>query len=449
MNKSELLKWIERGSRGLWTQVGTTLDHVVLWWSHAPLAFRSPNCAKHLRDWLLICQPEDAPEPILSTLKGLGETLTIHVAGTTWDKQFRLTLVSSSLPVDYSFDNTDFLCTNTELEGTIAGRLWSEIFFTLTNFCNSCDQNGTIPKELPIVEQIPVLHRLDHTIHTMRLWGAAKAKMLCTEWNMKMFFRVVHNDVRLCLAQLKSLKFPQLVAPDTLDVHIQVCVALRAKLISEVKINIQKLQQTTTECIDVLASVCSTISLATLSLCFPSLQMWQTDVLQPTANDYVPYLLEQIFLPVLEATNDSEILGLVLKILCESWLDHIYLKKIKFSRCGAVNLLKDFDGVSEWIENCSAVPTEYCEKLSKHEVLRMCEGVGRILLRKPQEVISMLPNSQQMIRRSDNSGMDQRDEKAPLPPEMFVPNQQQWLELRARNRRFPSYLCLCNGEYVD
>lgn len=108
LKKSEMLKWVEKGSRGLWTQVGGTLEHVVLWWSNSPLSCRPSSCAKHLRDWLLLIQQDDAPEPILSTLKGLGETLTVHVVGTTWDKQFRLALVASSLPVDYDFEDSEF-----------------------------------------------------------------------------------------------------------------------------------------------------------------------------------------------------------------------------------------------------------------------------------------------------------------------------------------------------
>lgn len=132
----------------------------------------------------------DAPEPILSTLRGLGETLTVYVTGTTWDKQFRLTLVSSVLPVNYNFENTEFHCSNDQvrsvaiaaiaaalivclilsnlsilqLDGTTTGRLWSELLYSLTTFCNSCDQKGTIPNELPIVEQIPILHRLGKLI---------------------------------------------------------------------------------------------------------------------------------------------------------------------------------------------------------------------------------------------------------------------------------------------
>lgn len=57
----------------------------------------------------------DAPETILSILHCLGETMTVHVACTTWDKQFRLTLVSASLPIDYKFERTEFYTSKTEV----------------------------------------------------------------------------------------------------------------------------------------------------------------------------------------------------------------------------------------------------------------------------------------------------------------------------------------------
>lgn len=76
----------------------------------------------------------------------------------------------------------------------------------------------------------------------MRLWAAAKAKALCTDWNMTMFFKVVQNDVNQCLDQIKVLRVPDLVPTDPLEVQVKVCVALRAKLISEVKVNIGKLK---------------------------------------------------------------------------------------------------------------------------------------------------------------------------------------------------------------
>lgn len=113
------------------------------------------------------------------------------------------------------------------------------------------------------------------------------------------------------------------------------------------------------------------------------------------------------------------------------------------SRMGAINLLKDFDGVSDWILACSYVLPEHMEILAKHEVLRTCEGVGKILLRKPYDVISMTaPPS----RKYSKDMGDDCEENAPLPPEMFVPNQQRWLELRARNRGYLCALPICAGK---
>lgn len=65
-----------------------------------------------------------------------------------------------------------------------------------------------------------------------------------------------------------------------------------------------------------------------------------------------------------------------------------------YSREGALNLLRDFEGVSEWIRSNSYVLPEHVEILATHEVLRTCEGVGKILLRKPFEVISMTDQAQ-------------------------------------------------------
>ncbi|KAL9697043.1 hypothetical protein quinque_000484 [Culex quinquefasciatus] len=424
LDKSELIKWVNRGTRGLWTQVGGTLEHVVLWWSSSPLACRPAACAKYLRDWLLLITPDEAPEPILSMLKGLAETLTVHVTSTIWDRQFRLAVV----------------------EGTVCGKVWSELLYQLAQISNTCDV-GTIPNELPLVEQIPVLHRLDHSIHSMRIWASNRARSLCTDWNMMMFFKVVHNDIGLCLEQLQYLRVPELVPPSALEVQVQVCVALREKLVSEIKENIRKLKQASAECIDVLAAVCRTTSLASLTLCFPPLRHWQTELLQDAANDYVAYFFNQVYLPVIQATRDLDILKLTLKIICEAWLDHIYMKKTKFSSTGALNLLKDFDGVADWIYSLKVLDKNLKPELSKHEVLRMCEGVGKLLLRKPDETISILP-SPKTGRRGEEEPPATEDDKAPLPPEMFVPNQKRWLELRARDKKVIMGLnctCLCAG----
>lgn len=242
----------------------------------------------------------DAPEPILSTLKRLGESLTLHVISTTWDSQFSSAIVTAaSLPIDiapatcpYKPEHVPVAVTSNRCKlFSTPGLLWGEVLNSLVKLTNSCDSGGTIPNELPIVEQIPILHRLDHSIHSMRLWAAEQSKALCTDWNMAMFFKVVHGDIGMCLEHLVDLRVPQMVQPGLLDVHVQVCVSLRAKLVSEIKINIEKLKKQAGECIEVLSSVCLTCSLATLSLCFPPAKTWQCDVLQTTANDYVKYFL--------------------------------------------------------------------------------------------------------------------------------------------------------------
>lgn len=76
----------------------------------------------------------------------------------------------------------------------------------------------------------------------MRLWAAAEAKALCTDWNMSLFFRVVQCDLSDCLHQISILRMPDLIPPDRYDVEVKVNVALRAKLVSEVKVNIHKLK---------------------------------------------------------------------------------------------------------------------------------------------------------------------------------------------------------------
>lgn len=140
-------------------------------------------------------------------------------------------------------------------------------------------------------------------------------------------------------------------------------------------------------------------SLATLGLYFPPTKIWQVDSLQTRYNEYVDIYLDIMYHPIIEATKDIEILNLTLKIICEAWLENIYTKQIRFSYCGAINLLKDFEGVAEWIQNCKDLPEFYQDKLSKHEVLRMCEGVGKILLREPDEVISMFPSPNKMSKK--------------------------------------------------
>lgn len=155
--------------------------------------------------------------------------------------------------------------------------------------------------------------------------------------------------------------------------------ALREKLVSEVRTNRDKAKKTTNECINnVFAFICENTALATLRMYFPPVKIWRVKHLKTTHNQYVDVYLDLMYLPVIEATKDWEILSLALKIIGEALLEHIYTLRIRFSICGAVNLMKDFDGIAIWIESCKELPANYRDKLSKHEVLKVCEGVGKV-----------------------------------------------------------------------
>ena len=184
-----------------------------------------------------------------------------------------------------------------------------------------------------------------------------------------------------------------------LEVHINVNVSLREKLVSEVRGNRDKVKKTTGECINsVFAYICEQTALATLKIYFPPVKIWRVKHLKTTHNQYIDVYLDIIFMPVIEATKDLEILSLALKLIGEALLEHIYAKRIKFTVCGAINLMKDFDGIAKWIETCALLEPYHRNKLSKHEVLKVCEGVGKV--RKGENIISANGNLSNFFHHS-------------------------------------------------
>ncbi|KAH8409869.1 hypothetical protein KR222_011683, partial [Zaprionus bogoriensis] len=438
--------YIVRGLRLLWSYVGIILDHILLWWIDTPMSCYSLTHIDSIRCWLYHQSVNDIPEPVYSTLRGIGEILTGFMCNNIWDQLFRLTLISTKDPERLVHQVVEQYrdCTKNE-HGTPTGTVWISIFSNLVNlsnqyFANTDSHNNS--SLLPVAEQIPILHRLDHSVHSMRLWVTEQAKLLCCEWKMDRFFQILEHDVKLCLNVFTTFKLPKLTA-DLSDILMLVCVALRTKLITEVTNNIDLLKKTTDECVQILSSVCRLLSLANFTLCFPAASHWQRSVYDEAEKSlYVGYVLEQIFLPTIRATRDIVILKLILKLICEAWLDFIYQKRIRFSVNGALRLLNDFDDVREWILACPLLDEQQLEKLSNHEVLRMCKGVGKILLRKPEDVISITQSP-----KFDKKTQDANAQDTQLPSEMFVSNQKHWLQLRAGSgaNTFP-LLRLCCGD---
>ncbi|XP_034662318.1 uncharacterized protein LOC117897513 [Drosophila subobscura] len=439
--------YIVKGLRLLWSYVGIILDHILLWWIDTPVSCYSLTHIDSIRSWLYHQNVNDIPEPVFSTLRGIGEILTGFVCNNIWDQLFRLTLIStndSKRLVDVVAEQYRD-CPKNE-SGTPTGTVWISIFANLVNLSNQYFSNLEAHNNsslLPVAEQIPILHRLDHSVHSMRLWVTEQAKLLCCEWQMDRFFQILEHDVKLCLNVFITFKLPKLTA-DLSDILMLVCVALRTKLIAEVNANIDKLKKTTDECVQILSAVCRVLSLANFTLCFPAASFWQREIYNNEEKSlYVGYVLDEIYLPTIRATKDIVILKLILKLICEAWLDFIFQKRIRFSINGAVRLLNDFDDVREWILACTLLDEQQLEKLSNHEVLRMCKGVGKILLRKPEDVISITHSPKYDKKAQDAAGQDTQ-----LPSEMFVSNQKHWLQLRASGGSGFPFLKLCCGDAV-
>jgi len=60
--------------------------------------------------------------------------------------------------------------------------------------------------ELPLSEQIVVLHRMDHSVHTARLWAIQETKIIAHTWDLDVLFLLVKGDVVNCLEELSYLK---------------------------------------------------------------------------------------------------------------------------------------------------------------------------------------------------------------------------------------------------
>ncbi|XP_014603248.1 PREDICTED: coiled-coil domain-containing protein 142 [Polistes canadensis] len=415
-----------------WAALSGMLDHVVLWWSPEALASHHSHGAEHLKNWLRqFIQKNAVPLTVRPALQNLCDALGYHVTITSWDQLFRLAYTSA------------FECQSrpSTSEGTDTGQMFTELFQLLVTLSNECEVGGEwvigAPlMELPISEQIVVLHRLDHSVHTARLWVMQESKMIAHTWDLDVLFLMVKGDVVNSLEELSYLKLADhssALSEESVSVQVLVCVKMRAKIVSEVNVNVQLLQDTPAKCMDILAKICRVVSLANLHMCFPRSNYWRksSDVAPVTASLYVETYFEKVLLPVLEVIEDPDISNMILKIMCEAWLDYIYLHRIKFSEYGAFQLLTDFAYVSTWVKGCSIISQNVRNHLLKNEVLRRCEGVGRLLLRHPGEAIAM---HKRFARRTNDSGSPESPGLERMPAEMYVPNQEQWLELRAPKR---------------
>ncbi|XP_026827107.1 coiled-coil domain-containing protein 142 [Ooceraea biroi] len=415
-----------------WGALSGILDHVILWWCREALATHHSHGAQHLKDWLRqFIQGNEIPPTVRPALQNLCDALGCHTTIVAWDQLFRLAYTSA------------FECCSkpSSTEGTGTGQMFVELFQLLVTLSNECEIGGEwvigAPLiELPLSEQIVVLHRMDHSVHTARLWAIQEAKTIAHTWDLDVFFLLVKGDITNCLEELSYLKLADhttALSANSVNVQVYVCTKMRAKIVSEVKANIDLLQKCPAKCIDTLAKICRVISLANLHMCFPQSNYWRRNSNIPpvVASLYVETYFEKVLLPVLEVIEDPETSNMILRIMCEAWLDYIYLHRIKFSEYGAQQLLTDFAYVLTWVTDCPIISQNVRNHLLKNEVLRRCEGVGQLLLRHPGEAIAM---RKRLARRTNERGSPESPGLERMPAEMYVPNQKQWLELRAPKR---------------
>nr|CAD7572656.1 unnamed protein product [Timema californicum] len=389
-----------------------------------------PTCGvKRVLLTLLPVLSGGVPPLVVPAVQSLIDGLVCHVSSTSWDQLFRRTMVFGHSRQN---NNSGLLGPS---QGTVTGQLFCGLLQSLVTLSNSCEvttewMSAPPIEDLPLVEQIPVLHRLDHSVHTARLWAANRARQLANSWTVDVFFLVSHADINSCLEQLAQLQVQgghdlkdteltvhvdevfssrqrctclSLQLADHKDLssvrseHMMVCAKMRAKLVSEVRENIAKLKKLSDENIAMLAAVCRTISLANLRMCFPGPQYWKQNLDPPKcASPYVEKYLDRVLRPVLLAVVplpvpvQKTVGGMVIRIMCEAWLDHIYSNNVKFTEWGAVQLLNDFGTVPAWLSERVTLSPEVLNCLLRHEVLRRCEGVGRLLLRRPGEHITMV-----------------------------------------------------------
>lgn len=97
------------------------------------------------------------------------------------------------------------------MQGTTTGQMFVELFHLLVTLSNECEIGGEwvigAPLiELPLSEQIVVLHRMDHSVHTARLWAIQEARIIAHTWDLDVFFLLVKGDIVNCLEELSYLK---------------------------------------------------------------------------------------------------------------------------------------------------------------------------------------------------------------------------------------------------
>ncbi|KAK4302502.1 hypothetical protein Pmani_025409 [Petrolisthes manimaculis] len=299
------------------------------------------------------------------------------------------------------------------------------------------------PKDWPVGDEVGLLMRLSGVVIGVMCWLQLRSTHLLHTWNTAPFYLLIQADLPRIIEELKMLRIQE---RDNLIKTDDMTRLLHAMARGDKVLVIEKVvDKVKAESVEAVAAVCRTVSLAQLQNSMPKPRVWRGIGRIPHEPHYYVYeYIGAVLQPVLQAvcrlgvTLQRRAGSTILKVVCYAWLEHIRVQKIKFSLWGAQQLLKDFHALAEWLQKYPGLAPEARTQVLAVDVLRECEGVARLLMRQPPLVVGYTSQNQVAPMGPISAGRKHDKEvklstdNDDIPAEMYVPNQQLWLSLRAR-----------------
>ncbi|CAL8071365.1 unnamed protein product [Orchesella dallaii] len=464
----------------LWSLVGDSSEDLILWslQTSIPLSLQSLETQMQLRKALMLGVHAQAgnPTPLLPAFETIGGALHSFSLMVNWDEKMR-----EAFEITFRVKRPEHVALVTKPEpsqwSTEVGKKFGEMFSScilLVESGNSVTNRMSLPlaerqkltkmfgEEEPLGDEAQILFRLEATLNYFRAWTVRRAKVWLNSWAVLQFIACSQRDPAILVQMIKS-KEAFLITREVLlkneNIAIRISARNRQMCADDMKKAIQNLQRVPDELLHAVGIVCRTLSLATLQTYMPDASHWRgvgkgsgLDPDRPSS--YVRIFIDRVVEPVFKAAVNlvppivQESLGKqVIYAMCDAWLHYILQKKIKFSEWGAVQLLRDFVSLREWIRNETQLDKEARKAILQLEVLKSCEGVAYLLLRNPGDVLGVGKKSRKSRRVAPAAGDSVDSSPAAseastaeddIPPEMYVPNQQMWLQLRLKKTGFSS-----------
>ncbi|XP_027218377.1 uncharacterized protein [Penaeus vannamei] len=302
------------------------------------------------------------------------------------------------------------------------------------------------PKDWPVGDEVGLILRLGAVVSSTLSWLRLRASYLLHTWNTAPYYLLTQADLPRIIEELKLLRVQERDNLIKTDDFARLLYAMsRDKLVVMLEKLVDSVKDYEQETVGAVSAVCRTVSLAQLQNSMPHPRIWRGIGRIPHEPHYYVYeYINAVLEPVLDAVSKLGVVlqrragATVLKVVCYAWLEHIRVQKIKFSLWGAQQLLKDFHALAEWLQKYPGLAPEARTQVLAVDVLRECEGVARLLMRQPPLVVGYTSQNQVVpmgpitAGRKHDKEVKLSTDNDDIPAEMYVPNQQLWLSLRAR-----------------